>query len=127
MSWHSWPPHDWRAGAALASLTFGGIALTAFAIWIVYLIASPYLWTTATEAARVRYLGMGLLLLLTGVIAVLLSQGFAINRRKIVLRGPAGTEIILEGGGGFDPATLEKVETLHTPQQPIENDGVSKD
>lgn len=109
-----WPPHDWRAWAALASGIAGGAALTVFAAWVVWIISFSDEWTVASEAARIRILGRSLTLLLVGVIAVLLAQGFAINRRKISI-GKDG--IHMEGGGSetLDKAT-KAVEALPTKE-----------
>ncbi len=64
--------------------------------------------------SRIRILGRALTLLLVGVIAVLLAQGFAINRRKISI-GKDG--IHMEGGGSetLDKAT-KAVEALPTKE-----------
>jgi hypothetical protein len=100
-----WPPHDWRAWAALISGIAGGAALTVFAVWVVWILAFSGEWSAATEARRVELLGHALILLLVGVIAVLLAQGLAINRRKISI-GRGG--IMIEGGGGPAAAAIDK-------------------
>ena len=103
--WPDWPPHDWRAWAALVSGIAGGAALTVFAAWVVWIIAFSGEWSTATEAARVQILGRALMLLLVGIVAVLMAQGLAINRRKISI-GKSG--IMIEGGGGPAAAAIDK-------------------
>lgn len=102
-----WPPHDWRAWAALVSGIAGGAALTAFAVWVVWIIAFAD-WSEATEPQRIKWLGLALMLLLISILAVLMAQGLAINRRKIAISTPGGGKVEIEGGGGPAGTAIDK-------------------
>ena len=91
--------------AALLSGILGGAVLTVFAVWTVHILAFSNRWTEVTEVQRITILGRSLILLLVGIIAVLLSQGFAINRRKIEITKDG---IRMEGGGGPAAAAIDK-------------------
>lgn len=112
-----WPPQDWRAWAALVSTVLGGVALTVFAAWLVWIIAfAP--WADTTQPQRLKYLGYALFMLLLGIIAIMLSHGLAINRRKISVTR-AGIEI--EGGGGPAGQAIDKASAAASnlpPRQP---------
>ena len=111
-----WPPQDWQAWAALIAGIAGGAALTGFAMWVVWLMVyAP--WPLATAPQRVKWLGWGLMLLLSGVIAQLLSQGLAINRREIEITRDG---IKIKGGRG--PAA-EAIDKATTAASNLENQG----
>lgn len=96
MTLPDWPPQDWRAWAALISSILGGAALTVLVAWIIWIVAYGD-WLDSTQEQRIDTLAKIGFLLLIGIIAIMLAQGMAINRRKIsVTRN--GIEI--EGGGG---------------------------
>lgn len=101
-----WPPHDWRAWAAMLSGIIGGAVLTGVACWIIWIVAFSEQWQVGTQEQRIAILGRALYLVLAGVIAVLLSQGLAINRRKISISPKDG--IMIEGGGGPAAQAIEK-------------------
>lgn len=106
------PTQEWRAWAAMISLTLGGVAFTLFAIWLVWILAFADFWSPAAEDDRVNYLGMGLILLLLGTIAVVLSQGFAINQRELSITRDGLT---MKGGAAPTAAVLKQAETLQSP------------
>jgi hypothetical protein len=83
-----WPARDWRALVALVGSIAGAAVLTLLLAWIIYLFQ---LWVRADQLANIAY---GLLAIIG---AVLLTLGFAINRRSIKL-----TREGLEASGG-DP------------------------
>lgn len=101
-----WPPHDWRAWAALLSGIVGGAVLTGVAAWMIHIFAFSDRWTVATESQRIAILGRGFYIVLAGVVAVLMSQGLAINRRKISISHRTGIQI--EGGGGPAGEAIDK-------------------
>lgn len=111
----AWPPHDWRAWAALASGIAGGAVLTCVAAWMIHIIAFSGEWGSGTERQRLAILGKALYMVLAGVIAVLLSQGLAINRRKISISPKDG--IMIEGGGGPAAAAIDKATKAAATQQ----------
>lgn len=105
-----WPPQDWQAWAALVSGIAGGAALSGFAMWVCYILAfGP--WSMATEAQRIKWLGLGLMWLLSGIIAQLLSQGLAINRREIEITREG---IKIKGGRGPAAEAIDKATTAQS-------------
>lgn len=115
-----WSAADWRAGVALISGIVGGACLTSFAAWIVWIFAFAH-WPEATAQQRIHWLGWGMLLLLAGIIAQLLSQGLAINKRivKITREG-------IEISGGADAGQMASAATAaqaipdHPPAAPAQ-------
>lgn len=107
------PTQEWRAWVAMVSLTLGGIALTLFAVWLVWILAFADFWSPAVEEDRVGYLGLGLILLLLGTIAVILSQGFAINQRELSITRDGLT---MKGGAAPSAAVMKQAETLQSPK-----------
>lgn len=87
-----WPPRDWRALIALVASIVGAAVLTVLLAWIIYLFQ---IWVRADPLANIAY---GLLAIIG---AVLLTLGFAINRRSIKL-----TRDGLEASGG-DPESSD--------------------
>lgn len=116
----SLPSADWRAWVALVFGILGGVAMTTFAVWLVWVLAFSGVWADDTQKQRIIYLGTGLIVLLLGSVSSLLSLGFAINSRKMAIKTPGGAEFSLEGGTP-DPGT-----TLQTTTKTIENTGVVK-
>jgi hypothetical protein len=111
---HDWYPKDWRAMIALIASIVGGAVLTIFA-WHVVSILDAYGNRLITELVRdpnvkvsvgnvlttvISTLAWGLKLLLAGLITVILSLGFAVNRRSFKINRGG---IDMSGGDGEDP------------------------
>ncbi len=96
------PPHreprDWRASVALVASVLGSIALTAFSAFLVYIMWRGG-WPIATAETRIDVLGKVLMLSLSGSLVVLITLGFAINRRSIKV----SKEGFEASGGGDEP------------------------
>lgn len=125
-----WYPKDWRAMIALLASILGGGILTIFA-WHVVDILNAYGNRLIDELVRdpnvkvavgnnlntvIDAIAWGMKLLLAGLITVILTLGFAINRRSIKL-SRAGLD--MEGGDGEPPPT--KVEVVGTPDVKVAN------
>lgn len=112
------PPHteprEWRASVALISSIFGSIALTGFSGALVGIMWKGG-WAENTAEARVHVLGSALMLSLAGSLVVLITLGFAINRRSIKVNRD-GIEAV--GGGDDDPTPSPVVTTTTTTTVP---------
>lgn len=93
------PAREWRAHVALIASIFGAIAFTFFAMFMVYIIWKGG-WAAETAVLRLEILGKVLILSLSGALVVLISLGFAINRRTVKIT-KNGLEA--SGGDGHDP------------------------
>lgn len=98
------PAREWRAHIALISSIFGSMAFTFFAAGLVYIVWKGG-WTPETSEMRIEILGQALLLALAGSLVVLVSLGFAINRRMVKI-----TKDGLEASGGDGPFHGEPTE-----------------
>lgn len=121
------PAKDWRAHVALLASILGSIALTAFAVGLVYILWKGG-WPIETATMRLEILGEALILTLSGSLVVLISLGFAINRRSVKISKDG-----LEASGGEDeddepaPTAVTNVTTNITTEttEPI-NPNVDK-
>jgi hypothetical protein len=86
------PAKEWRAHIALMASILGAVALTAFSISLVYIMWRGG-WPIETSEMRIEILGKALILSLV----VLISLGFAINRRSVKISTDG-----LEASGGED-------------------------
>lgn len=102
----TWPPRDGRSFVALIASIGGAIALTCFAVWMVWIFVWGFAWPVDTSVQRLDWLGWGLMILLGGSLLVLVTLGFAINRRSIRF-GKDG----FEASGGDDPAPVVTTTT----------------
>ncbi len=102
---------DYRAYVALWASIGGAIAFTLFAGALVLVLWLGG-WAETTAVLRLGYLGKALLLALGGGLLVLVSLGFAINRRTLKLsrdgfEASGGPDDVLRTG---DELKLEKVD-----------------
>lgn len=95
---------DLRALIALAASIGGGIAMTAFAVWITWILWRGG-WGAGTELARIDKLGLALILVISISGITLASYGLAINKRTLKL-GRDGFEA---SGGDDAPAAAVAV------------------
>lgn len=93
-----WPPREWRSFLALIASVLGSVALTMFAAWVVWIIWKGA-WPIETAATRIDLLGRALTISLGGSLVVLITLGFAINRRSIKVTS-SGFEAV--GGDDHD-------------------------
>jgi len=90
------PAKEWRAHTALMASILGAIAFTAFSMVLVYIMWQGG-WPLETASMRIEILGKALTLSLSGSLVVLISLGFAINRRSVKINKDG-----LEASGGED-------------------------
>ena len=93
-------PRDVRAWIALWASIGGAVALTGFAAGMVVILWIGG-WSETTAVLRLGFLGKIALLALVGAMVVLISLGFAINRRAIKVQTPLGS---VDASGGDDDA-----------------------
>ena len=104
------PPKEWRAHIALLASILGAIAFTSFSAFLVYIMWQGG-WPVETSADRIETLSKALMLSLAGSLVVLISLGFAVNRRTVKISKDG-----LEASGGEDdepqpPTSTVSVET----------------
>ncbi len=105
MTWlKSLAQRDLRALIALVASIGGGIAMTAFAVWITWILWRGE-WGAGTELARIDKLGLALILVISISGITLASYGLAINKRTLKL-GRDGFEA---SGGDDAPAAAHAV------------------
>ena len=104
---------DLRALIALAASIGGGIAMTAFAVWITWILWRGE-WGAGTELARIDKLGLALILVISISGITLASYGLAINKRTLKL-GRDGFEA---SGGDDAPAAAHAVADERGRRQP---------
>ena len=100
-------PRDVRAWIALWASIGGAMALTVCVAGLVLILWIGG-WHDDTAILRLGFLGKIALLTLAGALVVLISLGFAINRRSIKVQTPIGS---LDAGGGDDPSPTVKATT----------------
>ncbi|RYF11383.1 MAG: hypothetical protein EOO77_19505 [Oxalobacteraceae bacterium] len=103
------PHREWRAAVALIASIFGSVAMTVFAgalCWVMWRGG----WPIETAPERIKILGEALLLSLTGSLVVLVTLGFAINRRSIRVSKDG-----FEASGG-DGETIAEVVAPAAPE-----------
>lgn len=105
------PAREWRAHIALIASIFGAIAFTAFAVFLVFIMWKGG-WPTDTAEMRIEVLGKALILSLSGALVVLISLGFAINRRMVKI-----TKDGLEASGGGDDPTGPLIRSKTRPRR----------
>lgn len=96
----SWPPRDWRALLALIGSIAGAAVLTAFVWWgCAMLLPAPDWWSASTESHRVETLRIVLFVAVGTISVVIISLGFAINRRSLKVKvGRDGLSTEMDGG-----------------------------
>jgi hypothetical protein len=100
-------PRDLRAFIALWASIGGTMALTAFAIWLVWILWRGG-WAVGTEIARIEKIGLIAILIIVIMGITMTGLGLAINRRQ--LRGKAfGAEFEASGGDDAAPAAAQAV------------------
>lgn len=101
------PAKEWRAHTALVASILGAIAFTVFSGALVYIMWKGG-WPIETAEARIETLGKALMLSLSGALVVLITLGFAVNRRSVKISSEG-----LEASGGDDhaPPSEEEPET----------------
>ncbi len=105
-------PRDWRAAVALVASIAGAIAFTFFSAALVYIMWRGG-WAADTAGIRIEVLGRAMLLSLTGSLVVLITLGFAINRRSIKV-SKDGFEAT--GGDGDSATTATVTATVSVPE-----------
>lgn len=114
MTLPNWPPRDWRAFIALVASILGAMALTAFSVWLVRLLAEFGRGDPARREQVIGALANSNYGLLAIIGAILLSLGLAINRRSF--KGSAfGASF--EAAGGDD----EKADTLNAAGEALQD------
>ncbi len=102
------PAKEWRAHVALVASILGSIALTIFSSALVYIMWKGG-WPVDTALVRIEVLSKALMFSLGGSLVVLITLGFAINRRSVKI-----TKDGLEAIGGDDEPASEPVTTTAT-------------
>ena len=93
---------------ALIASVFGSIALTAFAAGLVMILWLGT-WPIETAADRIAIFGRALTISLVGSLVVLITLGFAINRRSIKV-SKSGFEAV--GGDDAGEVTVAQAVTV---------------
>lgn len=101
---NKWPPRDWRKALALVFSVAGAAVLTVLVWWGMAALLPDRGWTVASEDGRALTLRWVLWIAIGGVVLVLFSLGFAINRRSLQAQW-GNTKVGLEGGESGDDAT----------------------
>lgn len=107
-----WQPRDIRAMVALVASIVGSGVMTLFSVWLVYILWLGG-WGKGTEDERIKWLGIGMIVLLGGMLMAISALGMAINRRSF--KGKAlAFELEASGGGDDDdsPQFKSQNETL---------------
>ncbi len=99
------PPKEWRAHVALIASIFGAVAFTIFSMGLVWIMWKGG-WPVDTSPQRIEILGKSLMLALGGSLVVLISLGFAINRRSVKIT-TEGLEASGGEGDSDDPNTKD--------------------
>jgi 1,4-dihydroxy-2-naphthoate octaprenyltransferase len=92
---------DLRAILALAFSILGTVALTAVAVWIVWILWHGG-WPISTAPQRIDKLGLALVLVLVIMGVTMVSLGLAINRREVKASAFGAS---FEASGGDDPVS----------------------
>ncbi len=79
------PPSGWRAWLYACAWLGGGVFLTGFAIWLVWLVR--YDWPAGTEEQRLGILGVALYMVLTGPLLVMIGLGLRNAIRNLKASG----------------------------------------
>ena len=111
----SFPPKEWRAHVALIASILGSIALTIFSSMLVYIMWKGG-WPVETALVRIEVLSKALMLSLAGSLVVLITLGFAINRRSVKI-----TKDGLEASGGDEENEPTEALTVTTTATTTKN------
>lgn len=104
----SWPPKDWRALIALLGSILGAASLTVLLWWgLNALLPARDGWTTATEAHRAGTIRVALWIVAGTIAIVIISLGFAVNRRSFKATLGNKASIDFEGGENEQPREIE--------------------
>ncbi len=109
------PAKEWRAHVALIASILGSIALTVFSSALVYIMWKGG-WPVDTALVRIEVLSKALMFSLGGSLVVLITLGFAINRRSIKVSKDG-----LEASGGEDEAETTEELTVTTTATTTKN------
>lgn len=112
-----WVQRDWRAFVALMASIGGAVALTGFSASLALMLWRGG-WPVATAPERIAVLGKALILSLGLSGIVMMSLGFAINRRSMKVTRDG---FDLSGGEPPASATVTTTTTVAAPMPTIDD------